>query len=81
MYIKKKSLFADDCVMYLSGNNWNVIQRRMQRDFESVIDWTFQNNLRLNQDKTNAIIFGSRFRLSNTQDPKAFSILEKRSSL
>ena len=41
MYKIRMSLFADDCVMYLSGNNWNVIQRRMQRDFESVIDWTF----------------------------------------
>ena len=67
------SLFADDCVMHLSGNNWNVIQRRMQRDFESVIliALTFCNNLRLNQDKTNAIIFGSRFRLSNIREPKA----------
>ena len=72
------SLFADDCIMYLSGNNWNVIQRRIQRDFDSVIDWTFRNNLRLNHDKTNAIVLGSRFRLSNLHEPKVFMYLDKR---
>ena len=32
------SLFADDCVMYLSGNNWDTIRCRMQRDFDNIID-------------------------------------------
>ena len=47
----KMSLIADDCVMFLSGNNWNAIHNRMQSDFEAVIDWTLCNNLRLNQKK------------------------------
>ena len=66
------SLYADDCIMFLSGNDWNVIQRRMQRDFDSVIDWTFRNNLRLNQEKTHSIIFGSKLRISNIQDQVQF---------
>ena len=74
----KMSLFADDCVMFLSRNNWNVLHRRIQRDFDPVIDLTLRNNLRLNHDKTNAIIFGSRFRLSNLRDPKHFSISDKK---
>ena len=36
----KMTLFADDCVWYLSGNN---------SDFNAIIDW---NNLRLNRHKT-----------------------------
>ena len=68
----KMSLYADDCIMFLSGNDWNVIHRRMQRDFDSVIDWTFCNNLRLNQEKTHSIIFGSKLRISNIQDQVQF---------
>ena len=71
------SMFADDCVMFLSGNNWNIIQRRMQRDFESVTEWTFRNNLRLNQGKTHAMLFGSRLKIANNHDPTPFSVQGK----
>ena len=74
----KMSLFADDCVMYLSGNNWDIIQRRMQLDFDSIIDWNLRNNLRLNHDKTHAVIFGARMKLANIVDPLPFRILDKR---
>ena len=66
----KISLFADDCVLYLSGNNWDMIRRRIQNDFDAVIDWTLCNSLRLNQAKTKAILFGSRYRLSNLGEPE-----------
>ena len=74
----KMSLFADDCVMYLSGNNWNVVHRRMQRDFDAIVEWTFCNNLSLNHDKTNAIIFASRFRLANLNEPKVFKMCDQK---
>ena len=61
----KMSLFADDCVMYLSGNNWNDIQRKMQLDFDAILEWTFRNSLRLNPSKSKAIIFGSRNKIAN----------------
>ena len=59
------SLFADDCVMYLSGNNWSTVHRKIQSDFDAIIEWTFKNNLRLNPGKTKAIMFGTRSRLAN----------------
>ena len=46
----------------------------MQNYFKSVIDWTYCNNLRLNQSKTKAIIFGSRHRLSNLRNPSPFRL-------
>ena len=58
------SLFADDCVIYLSGNNWASIYRKMQTDFNAVIEWTFRNSLRLNHSKTKAMVFSTRSRLS-----------------
>ena len=44
------SLFADDCIKYLSGNNWDNIHRKMQIDFDATSDWTLPNNLRLYPD-------------------------------
>ena len=64
----KMSLFADDCILYLSGNNWTTIQDRMQHDFNTIIDWTFRNNLRLNASKTNAMIIGTISRISKLQN-------------
>ena len=60
----KMSLFADDCVLYLSGNNWQTIHHKMQRDFDAIIEWTYRNNLRLNHRKTKGMILGSRNKLS-----------------
>ena len=68
----KMTLFADDCVMYLSGNNWPSIHQRVQADFDAVVDWTLRNNLRLNYDKRKAMIFGSRHRISKLSNPKQF---------
>ena len=42
------SLFADDCVLYLSGNNWLNVQRKIQTDVNAFIEWTHRNSLRLN---------------------------------
>ena len=66
------SLFADDCVLYLSGNNWATVQRKIQLDFDAIIEWTFRNGLRLNPSKTKAMIFGTRSRLANITRPNHF---------
>ena len=70
----KMSLFADDCVIYLLGNNWSTVKRRIQRDFDAIIEWSIRNNLRLNHGKTKATIFGTRSRLSNLHDPSPFKM-------
>ena len=70
----KMTLFADDCVMYLSGNNWSNLQERIQCDFDAVIDWTYRYNLRLNHDKTKAMIFSSRNKMSKLYNPKQFTM-------
>ena len=66
----KMNVFADDCVMYCSGNNWLSVKGKIQSDFDRVIDWTFRNNLRLNATKTKAILFGTRNKLSKIGNPE-----------
>ena len=68
----KMSLFADDCVIFLSGNNWVDVHRKIQSDFDSILEWTYRNSLRLNHSKTKAIIFGSRSKLANISIQRPF---------
>ena len=39
-----------------------------------MVDWTFRNSLRLNYNKTKAMIFGTRNKLSKLVDPEHFKI-------
>ena len=68
-------MFADDCVIYLSGNNWESVHRKIQRDFDAIIDWTLRNNLRLNHGKTKAMIISTSHRLQNLREPTKFNLL------
>ena len=36
------SLFADDCVMHLGGNNWIDKHNKIQHDFDCILEWTFE---------------------------------------
>ena len=67
------SLFANDCVLYMAGNNWLSVQRKKQSDFDEVIAWTFRNNLRLNPGKTKAMNFGSSNRLAELDYSEHFN--------
>ena len=68
----RMSLFADNCIINLSGINCDTIKSKMQNDFNAIDDWKHRNSLRLNVGKTNAIIFGNRHSLSNLKDPTRF---------
>ena len=70
----KMRMFADDCILYYSGNNWPVVNRIIQADFDKVVDWTFRNSLRLNYNKTKAMIFGTQNKLSKLVDHEHFKI-------
>ena len=64
LYYVKLSMYADDCVLYLSGNNWMNIRVKMQEDLECFEHWGELNNLHLNVSKTKLLIVGSRSKLA-----------------
>ena len=71
------TLFADDCVLYLRGNNWKDIHEIFQHEFNRFIKWTVKNNLRLNEDKTQVMIVGNKNKLSKLENPKPIMIQDK----
>ena len=69
-------MFADDCVLYFTGNNWNVVYNALQSDLDRFVHWTEENCLRLNARKSQAMIVCNRNRLSKLCDTRPFKINE-----
>ena len=68
------SMFADDCILYISGNSWPHIKNKLQYDLDEFVKWTNDNALRLNTTKTKAMIFGNRQKLLRNIDPSPLCI-------
>ena len=64
LFYVKLSMYADDCVLYLSGNNWLNILAKMQEDLECFEHWAELNNLHLNMSKTKLLVAGTISKLS-----------------
>ena len=63
----KIALFADDSVLYQTGNNWKDIHDLLQPDLDNISSWFNLNGLRLNATKTKALIVGSRNKINNME--------------
>ena len=70
-------MFADDCMLYYNGNNWKTIFDIVQLDLNCFVEWTTNNMLRLNTTKPQAMIVGTRSRLSKIINPEPFKIHAK----
>ena len=68
LFYVKLSMYADDCVLYLSGNNWPTIRNKLQEDLECFEHWGELNNLHLNVRKTKVMLAGTRSKLLNLGD-------------
>ena len=53
------AMYADDTVLYISNNNYNVAVKGMQEDMDSLSAWCSANNIMANTDKTKILTFGS----------------------
>ena len=49
-------MFADDCVLYTSRNDWDDIRARLQHDLNVYISWGKKYNLLLNPTKSKAML-------------------------
>ncbi|CAH0552546.1 unnamed protein product [Brassicogethes aeneus] len=50
------TLFADDTALFYNGNEREIFEDA-QRDLIKICDWTSQNNIKLNENKCNYIVF------------------------
>ena len=61
--VLKVNMYADDCILYTSGNEWNRMSQKIQPELDNIHEWCTANRLRLNIDKSKMLIFGSRSKL------------------
>ena len=55
----KVNTYADDCILYCSGNDWNRMISKIQPKFDKVQEWFATNRLKLNVKKSNSLIIGT----------------------
>lgn len=50
-------LYADDTVLYVSGNNLDIVQAKLQKILDQFVMWSHMNKLTLNTQKTKTMTF------------------------
>ena len=56
----KFALYADDTVLYVSHQNFDIAVNKMQDDIDSLSRWCATNGIMVNTDKTKTLVFGSK---------------------
>ena len=60
----KINMYADDCILYNSGNNWTTMLQKMQPEIDRVQHWCVANRLKINESKSKVLLFASHQKLS-----------------
>jgi hypothetical protein len=58
------ALFADDTCLYATERKEGYVLRKLQRGLDAIETWSERWNIRINEDKTQAIYFSHRIRAS-----------------
>ena len=70
----KINMYADDCILYCSGNDWDRMHLRIQPEVDAVHEWFSMNRLKLNIKKSSSLIIGLRSKLSKIDLQKRICI-------
>ena len=54
------NLYADDCLIYCTGNSVDDVSNKLQQSVNDISDWYNGNDLLLNVDKCNTMLIGSK---------------------
>ena len=69
----KVTMFADDCVLYKTGDTWDDVKGPLQRGLDVYICWGKDHNLLLNATKTKAMILCSKAKHDILDSPAPFN--------
>lgn len=62
--VSRIELFADDTMLYVSGDNVDDLQRSLNRDLDLIYEWLCDNKLSVNVSKCKFCLFGKKSKLS-----------------
>ena len=59
----KINMYADDCILYTSGNDWNRMMQKIQPEIDNVQQWCTSNRLNIIVSRSRILLFGSHTKL------------------
>ena len=59
------NLFADDAMIYASGDSVSEVQRKLQSCLSNISSWYRENRLKINNDKSKVMLVGSKAQLKS----------------
>ena len=59
------NLFADDAMIYASGDSVSEVQRKLQSCLSNISSWYRENRLKINSDKSKVMLVGSKAQLKS----------------
>ena len=68
------NMYADDCMLYTSGNNWNNVYDCLQQSLSNFDMWCMQNDMVLNVSKSKCLCIGSRHKLRGIDYERRLSV-------
>ena len=66
--IATQIFFADDATLHIFDNKPNKVEEKIQCGADNATDWSRQNNMHINYDKTNYMILGRTSKQNVTQE-------------
>ena len=65
-------LYADDTVLYQTGENIQVAEHKLQKSIDQFCSWSSANKLTINTKKSKLMVFGSRSRVKKAKNVKIY---------
>ena len=69
----KINIYADNCILYNSVDNWDIMLEKLQPEICRVQNWFSENRMRLNVKKSKTLLFGSRGKLGKVYNTKTLN--------
>lgn len=60
-------LFADDATFHIHDKTLETLEMKLQCDANNTIDWSLNNNMHVNYDKTSYMLIGTMYRLNTSR--------------
>ena len=60
------NLFADDAMIYASGDNVSEVQQKLQNCLNTIGKWYRENRLKINSDRFKVMLVGSKAQLKSS---------------
>ena len=70
----KVNMYADDCLIYTTGKNWDIMRPKIQEGLDNFQNWCLINRLKLNARKSKSLVIGSKHKLGTVSLENKFNL-------